>query len=190
MLEPLLARRIHVVAFNVDGVMTDGGIYFGAFNGEPVEMKRFSVQDGLGVLILRNVGVKVVALSGRQSEATRLRMTALNVDEVIEDAKARTLPAFEGALIRLGSRMEDVAYIGYDLADLPMLRRVGVPVAVPNAVPEVRAAARIVTTTAGGGGAVREFAETLLRARGEWEPAVQDYLAERGDPASRHSRVR
>ncbi len=190
MLEPLLARRIQVVGFDVDGVMTDGAVFFGALNGEPVEMKRFSVRDGLGVVLLRAAGIKVVAMSGRQSEATRLRMTALGVDEVIEDAQARNLPAFEGTLIRFGARMEDVAYIGDDLGDLPILRRVGLPVAVPNAVAEVREVARLTTAAAGGAGAVRELAEVILRARGQWEPVVQTYLSERGDPAPRHSRVR
>src|ERR1051326_3294054 len=109
MLEPVLARRIRVVAFDVDGVMTDGAVYFGASNGEPVELKRFAVQDGLAVLLLRSAGIKTVAVSGRQSEATRLRMTALGVDEIIEDAQARNLPALEGTLIRFGARMEDVA---------------------------------------------------------------------------------
>jgi 3-deoxy-D-manno-octulosonate 8-phosphate phosphatase (KDO 8-P phosphatase) len=190
MLEALLARRIQVVAFDVDGVLTDGGIYFGALNGEPVEMKRFSAQDGLGVVLLRAAGIKVVAMSGRQSEATRLRMTALGVDELIQDAQARNLPAFEGTLIRFGARMEDVAYMGDDLADLPLMRRVGLPVAVPTAVEEVRKVARLITTAPGGSGAVRELAELLLRARGQWEATVQNYLAQRGDPAPRHSRVR
>jgi 3-deoxy-D-manno-octulosonate 8-phosphate phosphatase (KDO 8-P phosphatase) len=190
MLEPVLARRIQVVAFDVDGVLTDGSIYFGALNGEPVEMKRFSAQDGLGVLFLRDAGIKTVAISGKQSEATRLRMTALGVHELIEDARGRNLPAFEGTLIRFGTRIEDVAYIGDDLADLPLMRRVGLPVAVPNAVEEVKKIARIVTTAAGGAGAVREFAELLLRARGQWDAAVQGYLAEKGDPQPRHSRVR
>ncbi len=170
--------------------MTDGSVYFGALNGEPVEMKRFSAQDGLGVVLLRAAGIKVVAVSGRQSEATRLRMSALGVDEILEDAQGRSLPAFEGALIRLGLRMDDVAYMGDDLADLPLLRRVGLPVAVPNAVEEVRKVARVVTTAAGGQGAVRELAELILRARGVWEETVQGYLTERGDPAPRHSRVR
>jgi 3-deoxy-D-manno-octulosonate 8-phosphate phosphatase (KDO 8-P phosphatase) len=189
MLEPALARRIQVVAFDVDGVLTDGSVYFGALNGEPVEMKRFSSQDGLGVALLRSALIKLVAISGRQSEATRLRMAALGVHELIEDAQARTLPAFEGALIRFGARMEDVAYMGDDLGDLPLLRRVGFPVAVPNAIEEVRRISRLTTTAAGGNGAVREFAEVLLRARGQWDGTVQAYLAEHGDPAPRQSRA-
>jgi len=190
MLEPVLARRIRVVAFDVDGVLTDGSVYFGSLNGEPIEMKRFSSQDGLGVVLLRDALIKVVAISGRQSEATRLRLAALGVHEVIEDAAGRTLPAFEGTLIRFDARMEDVAYIGDDLGDLPLMRRVGLPVAVPNAVEEVRKIARLTTTAAGGMGAVREFAEMLLRGRGQWEATLQTYLAEHGDPAPRQSRVR
>jgi 3-deoxy-D-manno-octulosonate 8-phosphate phosphatase (KDO 8-P phosphatase) len=112
------------------------------------------------------------------------------VDEIIQDAQGRNLPAFEGTLIRFGARMEDVAYMGDDLGDLPLLRRVGLPVAVPNAVAEVKAVCRLTLQAPGGGGAVRELAEILLRARGQWETAVQDYLTERGDPAPRHSRVR
>jgi 3-deoxy-D-manno-octulosonate 8-phosphate phosphatase (KDO 8-P phosphatase) len=190
MLEPVLARRIQVVAFNVEGVLTDGSVYFGALNGEPFEMKRFSSQDGVAVVLLRDAGLKVVALSGRQSEATRLRMAALGVHEFIEDARGRTLPAFEATLTTFGARLEDVAYIGDDLADLPLLRRVGFPVAVPNAVAEVKELARVTTEAAGGSGAVREFAELLLRARGQWDDVLQAYLTERGDPQPRHTRVR
>jgi len=190
MLEPVLARRIQVVGFDVDGVLTDGAVFFGALGGEPVELKRFSSLDGLGVLLLREAGMKVIAVSGRQSEASRLRMSALGVHEFIEDARGRSLPAFEGSLIRLNCRIEDVAFIGDDIADLPLLRRVGLPIAVPNAPEEIRRLARLTTVAVGGQGVIREIAETLLRARGQWDNTLQAYLSERGDPAPRQSRVR
>ena len=111
----------------------------------------------------------VVLVSGRISEATTLRAREIGVDDLIQDDATRKLPAFEGVLARRGVGFEECAYVGDDLIDLPLLRRVALPIAVPNARPEVRAAAHYVTTAPGGQGAVREIAETILQARGVWD---------------------
>ncbi|NIM50293.1 MAG: HAD hydrolase family protein [Gemmatimonadales bacterium] len=189
MVEPLIAKRIRVVGFDVDGVMTDGGVYVGTVGGRPVELKRFDIQDNVGVKLLRDGGIKVVVVSGRVSEATRLRAEELQVHEVAQDNLARKLPAFEGILLRMGLRMEEAAFMGDDLPDLPILKRVALPVAVANARPEVRQVAQYTTQAIGGHGAVREFAEALLRSRGEWDELVGQYLSERGEGAARSAGV-
>ena len=187
-LDAALARRIRLVGLDVDGVMTDGGVYVGRVADHAVELKRFDLQDGVGVHLLRMAGLPVVVVSGRESEATTIRARELEVDDVVQDDQARKLVAFEAILARRGVSWGECAFVGDDLPDLPLLRRVGLPVAVANAVSEVRAAARVVTRAAGGHGAVRETAELLLRARGEWEALLERYLQERGDVA--HTAVR
>ena len=189
MIPAIVARRIQLIGLDVDGVMTDGGVYIGKAGAEVVELKRFDILDNVGVKLLKDAGLTVVVVSGRVSPATEVRAEELGVDELVQDPGARKLPAFEGMLIRRGLRMEDAAFVGDDLPDLPVLRRVGLPIAVANAIPEVREVAQYVTTARGGAGAVREVAEVLLRARGEWDVVVADYLKERGDASARASRA-
>jgi 3-deoxy-D-manno-octulosonate 8-phosphate phosphatase (KDO 8-P phosphatase) len=133
----------------------------------------------LGVKFLRQAGLCVVLVSARRSDATDLRARELKVDEVVQDNQK--LAAFATILARRGVEWDETAFVGDDLADLPLLTRVALPIAVANAVPEVKAAAALVTRRAGGDGAVREVAETILKARGVWDDLVQQYLQERGD---------
>ncbi len=186
-LDSLAARRVELVGLDVDGVLTDAGVYVGSVGNHVVEMKRFDIQDGVGIKLLRQAGIKVVVVSGRVSEATTIRMGELGIDEVVQDDMARKLPAFTELLERFDTRFENAAFIGDDLPDLPVMWRVGLPVAVRNAVHEVRSAAHLVTEARGGYGAVREFAVTLLRARGQWDELVEAYLAERGEASPRLS---
>ncbi|MEE9533875.1 MAG: HAD hydrolase family protein [Acidimicrobiia bacterium] len=180
MIDPETARRIKLVGFDVDGVLTDAGVYTGMAGNEPVEFKRFDIQDGVGMRLLREAGMKTAIVSGRISRATALRAEELEIDEVFQDDGAQKLSAFEEILARHGLSWEEAAFVGDDLPDLPLLTRVGLPVAVVNAVPEVRDVAQYVTKMPGGRGAVREFIEVLLRARGEWETAVERYVNARG----------
>jgi len=185
MIEPAVARRIRMIGFDVDGTMTDGGLYIGTAGGQTVELKRFDIQDGLGVHLLRSAGLVVVVVTGRAGDAARLRAEELQVDEFAADAGARKLALFEGMLLRRQVRWEDACFIGDDLPDLPLLRRVALPVGVANACAEVREAVRFTTVRAGGRGALREFAEAFLKARGVWNEVVRDYLRERGDVLAR-----
>jgi 3-deoxy-D-manno-octulosonate 8-phosphate phosphatase (KDO 8-P phosphatase) len=178
-LNAALARRLKLVGFDVDGVLTDGGIYVGQSADHPVEFKRFHIQDGLGVKFLRQAGLVVVLASARRSEATDLRARELKVDEIVQDNPK--LAAFATILARRAVEWDECAFVGDDLPDLPLLARVALPIAVANAVPEVKAAAAIVTRRSGGDGAVREVAETILKARHVWDDLVQQYLQERGD---------
>ena len=179
MIDPRLARAVRLVCLDVDGVLTDGGVYLGDVGGEPMEFKRYDIQDGLGVRFLRMAGIKVAIITGRESESVRIRAEEMELDDLVQDRHARKLSAFRRLLERQGIAAEEAAFVGDDFPDLSVLRIVGLPVAVGNAVPEVRAAARVQLESHGGRGAVRECAERLLRARGVWEAITERYVAER-----------
>ena len=170
-----------MLGLDVDGVLTDNGIWIAPVAGERVELKRFDIQDGLGLAMLRYTAIEVAWVSGRHSEATELRAKELRVPTLIQENKARKLPAIERLLADKGIGWDELAYVGDDLPDLPILRRAGLPMTVANGCPEAKRLAKWVTTAAGGQGAVREVVEHLLRARGEWDGAVTQYLRERGD---------
>jgi 3-deoxy-D-manno-octulosonate 8-phosphate phosphatase (KDO 8-P phosphatase) len=174
-----LARRVRLVVLDVDGVMTDGGVYIGQTRGgEAIELKRFDTMDQLGAKMLVWSGLEVVLVSGRASHATKLRAEELGV-AYHEGPGGHKLHIVQRLIEERGITWDDVACVCDDLADLPILRRAGLPVAVANAAPEVSAVARWRTSRTGGRGAVREFAEALLTARGEWAELVDAYCAER-----------
>jgi 3-deoxy-D-manno-octulosonate 8-phosphate phosphatase (KDO 8-P phosphatase) len=179
MIDPSLARSIRLVGIDVDGVMTDGGIYLGAVEGRPLEFKRYDIHDGLGIYFLRQAGLKLAVVTGRVSESVRLRCDELGIDELVQDARAVKLPAFQAILRRHGIRPSEAAFIGDDFPDLSILRTVGLAVAVGNAVPEVRAICAVQLERSGGRGAIREFAELLLRSRGQWEEVSERYVRDR-----------
>ena len=183
MIDPALARSIRLVGLDVDGVMTDGGIYLGAADGRAVELKRYEIQDGLGIHLMQRAGLRVAIITGRVSESVRLRALELDVEDVAQDSRARKLPAFLSMLDRHGIAPSEAAFVGDDFPDLAVLRLVGLPIAVGNAVPEIRAACSVHLTRHGGRGAVRELAELLLKARGEWEGVTEAYVQERSLPA-------
>ena len=179
MIDPTVARSIRLVGLDVDGVMTDGGIYLGAADGSAVELKRYEIQDGLGIHFMQRAGLRVAIITGRVSESVRLRALELDVEDVAQDSRARKLPAFLSMLDRHGISPSEAAFVGDDFPDLAVLRLVGLPVAVGNAVPEIRAACKLQLTRHGGAGAVREFAELLLKARDQWEDVTEAYVRER-----------
>jgi len=179
MIDPPVARAIRIVGIDVDGVLTDGGIYLGALDGRPLEFKRYDIHDGLGIYFMRQAGLKVAVITGRVSESVRLRCAELGIDEVVQDARAIKLAPFDGILRRLGMTFSEAAFIGDDFPDMAVLRAVALPVAVANAVQEVREACAVRLTRSGGRGAIREFAELLLRARGDWDALWERYVAER-----------
>lgn len=173
------ARRIRMLALDVDGVLTDNAVYLGRVDGARVEFKRFDIQDGLAIGLLRQSSIEVVWVSGRVSDATTLRAEELRIGEVIQVPNGHKVPPFAELLARRGLDWSEVAFVGDDLADVPLLRRVGLPIAVANAVDEVKALAAYVTLAPGGRGAVREAIGWLLHQRGEYEMAVGSYLAAR-----------
>ena len=170
-----LARKVRLLVLDVDGVLTDNGIYLGLVNGARIELKRFDIQDGLGLSLLRGTTIEVVWLSARPSEATMLRGDELKIGTVIQAKSGRKLPLLRELVAQRGLDLDAVCFVGDDLADLPVMERVGLPVAVSNAIDEVLAVATWVTAKAGGHGAVREVVEGLLKARGEWDQAIARY---------------
>ncbi|MGE0160692.1 MAG: KdsC family phosphatase [Gemmatimonadales bacterium] len=180
-----LAERVKLVVFDVDGVLTDAGVYVGATTtGEPVELKRFDIQDGVGMRLLMWSGLHVAMVSGRLSRATELRARELGVD-CFQEADAHKIPAMEALLEKHSVSWEEVAFLGDDIPDLAVLRRVGLPAAVANATPPLGAIAVWQSTKRGGHGAVREFCDALLEARGCLNDAVERYVTLRsGTPSA------
>lgn len=152
---------IRLAAFDIDGVFTDGRLYLGS---DGVETKAFHTQDGFGIRRLLEAGVEVAVISGRTSEAVRLRMAELGVRHVIEGA-ADKVAALDRLLADLQLSPAQCVYTGDDVPDLPLLRHVGFPVAVANAVEEVKEACDYTTRAPGGSGAVREICDLILKRR-------------------------
>lgn len=182
MIDATLARRIKLVALDVDGVLTDGGIYLGAVDGRPLEFKRYDIQDGLGIYLLRQAGIRIAIVTGRVSDSVRLRAAELEIEDVAQVIDAYKLPAFSDMIARHRIAPAEVAFVGDDFPDLAVMRVVGLAVATGNAVPEIKREAGHVLTREGGRGAIREFAEALLRSRGEWDDLCRDYVARRSTP--------
>ncbi len=154
-----------MVILDCDGVMTDGSI---RIDDDGKETKIFSVTDGAGVTYMRRAGLLVAIVSGRMSMALFHRARELGIKEVFQRELDKLL-AYEEIKQKHGLTDAQVCYIGDDLPDIPVMRRVGYAVAVGNAHPEVKKNAHFVTRARGGKGAVREFAEKLLKAQGKWE---------------------
>lgn len=178
---PDSARRIKLVIFDVDGVLTDAGVYIGTTtSGEAVELKRFDIQDGLGMKLLQRAGMEVVIVSGRVSPATTLRARELGVD-CYQDDEALKLVAVKDLMARNGVEWDEIAMLADDIPDLPVFRLVGLPAAVANAVPAIADLAVWRSERRGGEGAAREFCEALLEARDELSTVVEQYVNERSD---------
>ncbi len=155
-------KKIQLLVLDVDGVLTDGKLYFDA---DGRETKIFHVHDGSGLVYWRRLGFCSALLSGRDSSAVRARAESLRIDEVHLGLKTK-LPAFLDVLARRGIRAEESLYVGDDLLDLPVLRAAGVAVTVPQGRPQVKAVCDLVTHSRAGEGAVREVIETILVAKG------------------------
>lgn len=173
------ASSIKLVGLDVDGVLTDGGIYLGDVDGRRLEFKKYDIQDGLGIKMLQRAGIAVAIITGRVSESVALRAHELGVDEVVQDHHARKARSLREIAQRRGFSMDEIAFVGDDLPDVGVFRIVGLPVVVGNATPDAVRAAQFRLTRSGGAGAVREFAECLLDARGLWNDAVEWYVTSR-----------
>jgi 3-deoxy-D-manno-octulosonate 8-phosphate phosphatase (KDO 8-P phosphatase) len=166
---------IELLIVDVDGVLTDGGIVH-ANDGN--ELKAFHVRDGSGLKIWRFVGKRAALITGRSSRLVEARAREVGIDPVIQGAPEK-LPAFRALLEAGGWRPEQVAFVGDDVPDLPLLRHAGLAVAVADACPEAMAEAHYVARAAGGRGAVREVIELVLRCQGHWQTVVERFRGER-----------
>jgi 3-deoxy-D-manno-octulosonate 8-phosphate phosphatase (KDO 8-P phosphatase) len=157
----LRARKIRFLLLDVDGILTDGTIWI---DDQGREMKGFSIYDGHGIRLLQEAGLEVGLLSGRASNVVTIRAKELGIREVHQGVRDK-IKVYEELIGRLGLSDNEVAYMGDDLIDLPILKRVGLSVSVPNAVPSAIKSAEWVTRRKGGEGAVREVTDLLLEAR-------------------------
>lgn len=173
-----LAERVKLVVLDVDGVLTDCGVYLGVVDGEVREAKRFDIQDGLGMKLLQRAGLRVIIVSGRYSAATDARASELGI-EAFQDDGALKLPSVWKVMAEMDIGWDEVAMVADDIPDVAVLRKAGLKVAVANAVPLVAAMADWRTVREGGHGAVREFCDALLTARGRFQEIVEEYVAER-----------
>lgn len=166
------ARQVRLVIFDVDGVLTDGSLFFG---DDGQEYKAFNSRDGHGMVMLRESGVALAVITGRRSEVVRRRMEGLGVAHVYQGCGEK-LPAYEALASSLGLGDAAVAYLGDDLMDLPVMRRVGLAVAVADAHPLVIHHAHWQTRAPGGRGAARELCELIMDAQGTLAAALGRYL--------------
>jgi 2-dehydro-3-deoxyphosphooctonate aldolase (KDO 8-P synthase) len=166
-------KKIRLIVFDVDGVLTDGKIVFG---GGDLEIKSFDVRDGHGIKLAKRSGLEIALVTGRESEVVFRRARDLELTRVYQGMKDKR-PALAELLKDLNLQPDQVAVVGDDVVDIPLLRRVGVGFAVPEAPEEVRREAHCVTMHAGGAGAAREILEMILKAQGKWEAVMARYYA-------------
>lgn len=165
-------RRVELILSDVDGVLTDGGVWY---DNQGVELKQFHIRDGLGVKLWQRAGFKFGILTARTSHIVKLRAAELGV-EIVRQGFETKLPVAQELIRELGLAPEQACFIGDDLTDLPVIRHVGLGVAVADASAEVRAAAGYITHTPGGRGAVRELVELVLKAKSRWDDVIQKYV--------------
>lgn len=165
------AKRVRMLILDVDGVLTNGQIFFG---NEGELFKQFNVQDGMGISLFRQAGYKVAVITGRTSDIVRLRSAELKIDDVYQGSMSKKA-ALQDVLNKHHLTADEVCYIGDDLIDIPVMNRVGFPCAVANAVLEVKQSAAYVAEKEGGRGAVREIVELILKAQGRWDALIAQY---------------
>ena len=164
--------KVKLFLCDVDGVLTDGSIFIGGAR----EMKRYNIQDGFGLVLLRRAGIKIGWVSSRPSRATALRANELKITFLVQQKDHLSKSgAIERILSREKLNWDEVCYVGDDIVDLGPLEKAGVGVAVANAVSEAKVAADFVTRAAGGHGAVREVVEMILKAQGKWDAIIAGY---------------
>jgi 3-deoxy-D-manno-octulosonate 8-phosphate phosphatase (KDO 8-P phosphatase) len=166
------AKQIKVVLMDVDGTITDGSVtLLSQPDGTAIEIKTFDAHDGQGMTLARTAGLQLGVITGRESAALRRRMKEMGVAFVYEK-QPNKIPAFEEILAKAGVTEAQVAYLGDDLPDLTVMKRVGLAVAVGDAALEVKLAAHHITKANGGRGAARELIELILKAKGIWEEMI------------------
>lgn len=167
------AANIRLMGFDIDGVMTDGHLYFGS-QGD--EMKAFSSRDGHGLKMLARSGIRLAIITGRSSRAVELRAQNLGIDLVLQGIEDKRT-AMAGLLDQLGLSFDQVGYMGDDVVDLPLMRACGFSATVPDGHPLVLKSADYVARAPAGAGAVREVCERILGAQGKLDEALAPYLA-------------
>ena len=165
-------KEIKLLAMDVDGVLTDGGLLIGS---DGTEFKNFNLLDGHGIRMWHRAGFKTAIISGRKSGATQARAKELEINFVYQPCDNK-LEGFNDLLAKSGLEPQNIAYIGDDVMDIPLVKRAGFGVAVANAVNELKSCAHYITSGSGGNGAVREVIEYILKNTGQWDELMRRYL--------------
>jgi len=166
------AKRVKILILDIDGVMTDSRIIYSIYGDE---LKFFDVQDGFGITLLSRAGIKSFIITAKKSRIVKMRARDLKVARAYQGFSDKLIP-FNRILKSYKASPKDVCFVGDDLIDLPVLKRVGFAVAVPNAVEEVKSHVHYVTTKMGGRGAVREVCDLILKSQGKWDLATSRYF--------------
>ncbi len=164
-------RRIKLLLLDVDGVLTDGRIIFSSRD----ELKFFDVQDGLGIVLLRRAGIDSIIITAKKSRAVSKRAKDMEIKEVYQNSRNK-LKIYNKILRRYKIPSQEIAFIGDEIIDIPVLEKVGLSISVPNAVDEVKEKVDYITQKQGGRGAVREICDLILKTQGKWEEAIAQLL--------------
>jgi len=167
------AKKIKLLLLDVDGVLTDGRIIY---DSKGHDAKFFDVHDGMGVYLLKKAGIPTMLITAKGSRAIKPRARDMHVEVVFENISPKTA-VLEKILNKYKVSSDEICFVGDDLVDLCLMKRVGLAIAVFNACPEIKQAASYVTLRYGGRGAVREVAELILKAQGQWQEVLKDYDA-------------
>ncbi len=170
---------VRMMIFDVDGVLTDGRIIY---MDDGAEIKEFDAQDGHGIKLLQRAGIEVALISGRACRAVEHRALGLGIARVYQGSKVKIEP-YEQLLADTGLKEHETGFMGDDLIDIPVMRRAGFAVAVPNGAPHIFPYAHYITRASGGRGAAREVCEMILQVQGLWESVMEHYLADPLEPA-------
>lgn len=165
------ALAVRMIVFDIDGVLTDGSLFYG---DDGQEYKAFNSRDGHGIKMLQASGVEAGIITGRTSQVVLHRARNLGISRIFQGAHDK-LDAFENLLLDMGMAPEQIAYMGDDVVDLPVLRRCGLAITVPDAPDEVKARCHLVTEASAGRGAAREVCEMIMRAQGTWADQLALY---------------
>lgn len=167
------ASRIKLVIFDVDGVLTDGSLFL---SDDGQEYKAFNSKDGFGMRLLQESGIDIGIITGRESTLVRLRMEELGITQIMQGRREKG-PALDEMMEKTGLTLDEIAYVGDDVVDLPIMSRVGLSIAVQDARTEVKKHAHWITQSVGGRGAGRDVCELILEAHGKWDDIIKRYLA-------------
>jgi 3-deoxy-D-manno-octulosonate 8-phosphate phosphatase (KDO 8-P phosphatase) len=166
------AKQVRLLIFDVDGVLTSGILFYGTHG---TEFKNFHVHDGLGMKLLQNAGISIAIITSRESEIVTCRMQDLGIEYLYQNQPDKIL-AYEDVKKKLKLTNQQIAYVGDDLPDLPLLRRAGLAITVPNAPKIMQQYAHWTTTAKGGEGAAREVCDFIIEAQGLYSTMIEPYL--------------
>lgn len=166
------AKKIKLLLLDVDGVLTDGRIIYGDYGDE---IKNFDVNDGLGMMLIKKAGLKCVIITAKGSRVVAKRARVLKVDKVYSNFHYKIM-ALGMIMKKFKVEKDEICFVGDDIIDIPILKRIGLAIAVPNATDEVKNTAHYITKKRGGRGAVREVCELLLKSQGKWGSVTRAYF--------------